>query len=262
MLLSLAVMVAVNRRLTPRDAVLVLATAALAMQSVRHVALFIAAATPLWIQQAEIIRTRLSGWRTGRGRRGRRWTSPPARLMLLTSLPVLMLLGLLGATRLAAAAATREDSAYYAKTFPVCAVRWLDTAPAGLRIFNQYGEGGYVASRLAERGDRVFIFGDAALMGDRLVLAAGSVESVAPGWEQTLHDSRTDIVLYDRGTALEHALLASPRWMLVYRDSLSDAFVPATAAGRELATRLPAQPVVASSSPCSPDHPSAEAKAG
>ncbi len=262
MLLSLAAMVAVNRRLTPRDAVLVLATVALSMQSVRHIALFIAAATPLWIQQVEMTRTRLLGWWSGRGRSGRRWTSPPPRLMLLTSLPVLMLLGLLGATRLAAAATTREDSGYYAAMFPVCAVRWLDTAPTGLRIFNQYGEGGYLASRLSGRGDRVFIFGDAALMGDGLVLAAGSVELVAPGWEQTLRDSGTDMVLFDRGTALDHALLASPRWMLVYRDSLSDAFVPATAAGRDLAGRLPAQPVVASSSICSPDHPSAEAKAG
>jgi hypothetical protein len=262
MLLSLAVMVAVNRRLTPRDAVLVLATTALSMQSVRHVALFIAAATPLWIQQAEITGTRLFAWWAARGRGRRRWTSPPRRLMLLTSLPVVLVLGLLGATRLAVAATTREDSAYYAKDFPVCAARWLDSAPTGLRIFNQYGEGGYLASRLAVRGDRVFIFGDAALMGDRLLLAAVGVESVAPGWEQTLHDSRTDIVLFDRGTALDHVLIASPRWMLVYRDALSDAFVPATAAGRELATRLPAQPVVASSSPCSPDHPGAEATAG
>jgi hypothetical protein len=229
---------------------------------VRHIALFIAAATPLWIQQVELTRARLLAWWSARGRGGRRWSSPPGRLMLLTSLPVVLLLSLLGATRLAVAATTREDSAYYAKDFPVCAVRWLDTATGGLRIFNQYGEGGYLASRLGGRGDRVFIFGDAALMGDRLLLAAVGVESVAPGWERTLRDSRTDLVLFDRGTALDHALNASPYWQRVYRDSLSDAFVPATAAGRELATHLPAQPVVAASSPCSPDHPSAEAKAG
>src|SRR5207237_4707292 len=79
MLLSLAVMVATNRRLTPRDAVLALATTALSLQSVRHVALFIAACTPLWIQQAEMTRVRYATWRLTRPRRGRRWTAPPAR---------------------------------------------------------------------------------------------------------------------------------------------------------------------------------------
>jgi hypothetical protein len=263
MLLSLGLMVATNRRLTPRDAVLALATVALALQSVRHVALFIAACTPLWIQQAEMTRTRLTAWRATRARRGRRWTAPPGRLMLLTSLPVLLLLSLLGATRLAAAATTREDSPYYAKMFPVCAARWLGAAPGGLRIFNQYGEGGYLASRLGPHGDRVFIFGDAALMGDALLLQAGSIESVTPGWEKTIRDAGTDLVLFDRGTALDNALIASPHWIRVYRDTLSDGFVPATVAGRDLAVRLPRQPAAPPSSPCSAGGPGgATAKAG
>jgi hypothetical protein len=262
MLLSLGAMVATNRRLTPRDAVLALATTALALQSVRHVALFIAACTPLWIQQVELTRTRLQAWWTLRGRRGRRWTAPPARLLALTSLPVLLCLGLVATTRLAAAATTREDSTYYAKMFPVCAASWLERGPGGLRIFNQYGEGGYLASRLGPHGDRVFIFGDAALMGDALLLEAGSVESVIPGWEQTLRDSGTQLVLFDRDTALDHALLASPHWRLVYQDGLSDAFVPATAEGLALAYQLPPQPALPSSSPCSADFRSATAAAG
>jgi len=261
MLLSLALMVALNRRLTPRDAVLALATTALAMQSVRHVALFIAACTPLWIQQAEMTRARYATWRLSRPRRGRHWTAPPPRLMTLTSVPVLVLIGLLGVTRMAASAATREDSSYYAKMFPVCAAQWLEDAPGGLKIFNQYGEGGYLASRLGPHGDRVFIFGDAALMGDPLLLEAGSVESVSPGWESTIRDAGTDLVLFDRGTALDNALIASPHWIRVYRDRLSDAFVPATDAGRALAATLPAQPVFAATSPCS-ETPSATAPAG
>ncbi|HET9050656.1 MAG TPA: hypothetical protein VFO60_03075, partial [Candidatus Dormibacteraeota bacterium] len=43
MLLSLAVMSATTRRIRPRDAALALATTALALQSVRHIALFVAA---------------------------------------------------------------------------------------------------------------------------------------------------------------------------------------------------------------------------
>ena len=262
MLLSLAVMVATNRRLTPRDAVLALATTALSLQSVRHVALFIAACTPLWIQQAEMTRVRLGAWWRSRSRGGRRWTAPPARLMTLTSVPVLVLIGLIGAGRMAAAAATREDSSYYARIFPVCAAQWFKGAPGGLHIFNQYGEGGYLASELgSSKGDRVFIFGDAALMGDPLLLEAGAVESVNPGWETTLRTSGTDMVLFDRGTALDNALIASPHWMRVYRDALSDAFVPATQAGEALKAELPPQPVFPSSSACS-EHPGATAQAG
>jgi len=262
MLLSLAVMVAVNRRLTPRDAVLALSTTALALQSVRHVALFVAAVTPLWIQQAELSRRRLGAWWSARRRGGRRWTAPPPRLMRVTSVSVLVLLGTLWAGRLAVAASTRENSAFYAADYPVCAANWLQSGPAGLRIFNQYGEGGYLAGRLASHGDRVFIFGDAALMGDPLLREYGGVETVSPGWEQTLSSTHTDLVLFDRGTALDHALLASPYWTRVYRDGLSDAFVPATSAGRALAARLPQQPVVPPSSPCSPDHPASTEQAG
>jgi hypothetical protein len=262
MLLSLAVMVATNRRLTPRDAVLALCTVALSLQSVRHVALFIAACTPLWIQQAEMTRVRLADFWLSRRRSGRRWTAPPARLLSITAVPVLVLLGLIGAGRMAAAAATKENSPYYAKIFPVCAVRWLQGAPTGLHIFNQYGEGGYLAAQLgSSRDDKVFIFGDAALMGDPLLLEAGAVESVDPGWERTLGDSGTDLVLFDRGTALDNALIASPHWIRVYRDALSDAFVPATAGGEALKEKLPPQPAFAPSSPCS-EHPSATAQAG
>jgi hypothetical protein len=262
MLLSLGVMVATNRRLTPRDAVLALSTVALSLQSVRHVALFIAACTPLWIQQAEMTRVRLGAWWLSRRRGGRHWTAPPARLMSITAVPVLVLLGLIGAGRMAAAAATGENSPYYARIFPVCAARWLQGAPTGLHIFNQYGEGGYLAAQLgSSRDDRVFIFGDAALMGDPLLLEAGAVESVDPGWERTLSDSGTDMVLFDRGTALDNALIASPHWIRVYRDALSDAFVPATAKGEALRAQLPPQPVFAPSSPCS-EHPSATAQAG
>ena len=73
MLVSLALMVAANRRITPGDAVLALGATVLSLQSVRHIALFVAAATPVWIRQAELTRLRLAGWWTARRRTGRRW---------------------------------------------------------------------------------------------------------------------------------------------------------------------------------------------
>ena len=52
MLLSALAMVVVNRRLRARDAALLLMTGALALQSARHIALFVAASTPIWVEQA------------------------------------------------------------------------------------------------------------------------------------------------------------------------------------------------------------------
>ena len=37
----------------------------------------------------------------------------------------------------------------YAQEFPVCAAQWLAGAPEPLKIFNQYGEGGYLAYALS-----------------------------------------------------------------------------------------------------------------
>jgi hypothetical protein len=244
-------MVTVTRRLSPRDAVLALATTAMALQSVRHIALFVAAVTPLWIEQADLIgRRAVAAWSTRQARPattrpGVTSASSPAR-MLLAAL-VIAVLSLVAATKLAAAATTREDSLFYAKDFPVCAARWLSAAPTGLRIFNQYGEGGYLADRLSARGDRVFIFGDAALMGDDLLTTYGDVEEVRPDWERILRRYHTDIVVFDSGTPLVQVLLASPRWVEVYRDPHSAAFIPADR--NDLRAALPPQPAYAAGSP-------------
>jgi hypothetical protein len=256
MLVSLALMVATNRRITPGDAVLALSATVLSLQSVRHIALFVAAATPAWIRQAELTRLRLAAWRSGRSRPGRRWVAPPPALMRVTSAAVIALLAMLWGLRLAEAAVVRQSSAYYAKDFPVTAAAWLARAPGGLRIFNQYGEGGYLSLRLYDHGDRVFIFGDAALMGDALLDRYATAESVTPGWDEVLSDSgRTDLVLFDKGTPLTTILEASSRWLCVYQDDHREAFVPATAAGRRLAHQLPSPASVSRrASGCSPEH--------
>ena len=166
--------------------------------------------------------------------------------------PLISALLALGGVWLRGAAATQEDSLYYARSFPVCAARWLAASPGGLRIFNQYGEGGYLASRLSAHGDKVFIFGDAALMGDALLNQYGQVEDVTPAFEGILQRSRTDLVLFDAGTSFANVLTQSARWVEVYRDPYSVAFVPATDSGRALSTRLAPAPVFApnSTDPC------------
>jgi hypothetical protein len=222
MMVTLLAMVVINRRMRARDAALAVVTIALALQSVRHVALFVAAATPIWIEQTSLLMARL------RRRPARVRGHPP---LFFRAVVWAMLVGLLGTIylegRLYPAMRAQEGALAYAQTYPVCAARWLAAAPGPLKIFNQYGEGGFLANRLSAHGDRVFIFGDAALMGDDLLYSYANVEGVQPNWDSTIRSSGADVVLFDTGTPLTNVMQASPRWVKVYQDPLSVAFVPA-----------------------------------
>lgn len=234
MLLSLVALVVVNRSIRLRDAALVLVTVALSLQSVRHIALFVAAATPVWISQADILVRRL------RSRPRRAKVLPPASIRVVSWVLLCgSLLGVYLGGRLLPAMRTREDSLFYAQDFPVCAARWLAADPRPLNIFNQYGEGGYLAYRLSAQGDRVFVFGDAALMGDPLLYTYGDVESVTPQWDSILRKANTDVVLFDTNAPLSNVLAHAPDWVQVYSDPHNVAFAPRD---RVASLQLPPQP--------------------
>ncbi len=112
-------------------------------------------------------------------------------------------------------------------------------APEPLKIFNQYGEGGYLAYELSSRGDKVYIFGDAALMGDPLLLTYAKVETAEPEWDSIIRDAGTDVVLYDVNTPLADVMDHSIGWTKVYQDALSVAFVPTD---KLASLHLPPQP--------------------
>ena len=237
MLLSLVAFIVANRSIRLRDAALVLATVVMSLQSVRHIALFVAAATPVWISQADMLLTRVRS----RPRSQRRAALPPLPMRVASwALLCGTVLALYAGTRLVPSMQTREDSLFYAQEFPVCAARWLAADPLPLRIFNQYGEGGYLAYRLSAHGDRVYIFGDAALMGDALLYSYGDVESVTPRWDQVIRSAGTDVVLFDTGAPLSNVMLHAPDWVEVYRDPHSIAFAPRD---RVASLDLPPQPV-------------------
>jgi len=127
----------------------------------------------------------------------------------------------------------------YAREFPVCAAQWLKGAPEPLKIFNQYGEGGYLAYELSARGDKLYIFGDAAVMGDALLYKYAQVETAEPRWDSIIRDAGTDVVLYDVNTPLADLMDHSAGWVKVYQDSLSVALVPAD---KVASLHLPTQP--------------------
>ena len=221
MLISLVALVVVNRRLRARDAALVLVGVALSLQSARHIAVFLAAATPIWIDQASMFLQRRA-----RPRPQRQRVLPPLRFRVTVFVTLMAgLLGVYAAIRLVPAMRVQPNTLVYAQDYPVCAARWLAQAPQPLHIFNQYGEGGYLADELSAKGDKVYIFGDAALMGDPLLYTYAAVTSVQPGWDTTIRNAGTDVVLYDNGTPLANALEASTRWVKVYQDPFSVAFV-------------------------------------
>jgi hypothetical protein len=234
MLLSLVAAVAVNRRIRLRDAAILLVTIVLALQSVRHIALFVAAATPLWIAQADLLVRRF------RPRPRRHRALPPVQIRLLAWLLLCgAVLGVYLGGRLVPATQTREDSLLYAQDFPVCAARWLAADPLPLRVFNQYGEGGYLAYRLSAHGDRVYVFGDAALMGDALLYDYGAVESVTPRWDAILRGAGTDVVLFDTNAPLSNVMIHAGDWVQVYRDAHNVAFAPKE---KVASLQLPPQP--------------------
>ena len=250
MLLSLAMLIVFNKRIRARDVALVLVTTALSLQSARHIALFVAAATPVYIDQLGLATPRMKA-------AVRRLRRTPARTRTRVQPPLLfrlaactLLMAGLGGVYVAWLVPKMRLQPYslaYAQEFPVCAAQWLAGAPEPLKIFNQYGEGGYLAYTLSSHGDKVFIFGDAALMGDPLLYTYANVETVTPKWDSIIRDSGTDIVLYDVKTPLADVMDHAADWTKVYQDGLSVAFVPTD---KVSTLRLPAAPVWAPESVC------------
>ncbi|MHB8537351.1 MAG: hypothetical protein ACYDCS_04930 [Candidatus Dormibacteria bacterium] len=231
MLLSLAILIVFNQRIRARDVALVLVTTALSLQSARHIELFVAVSTPVYIDQLELatprIRAALRRLRRAPAPARPRTRAQPPLLFRLAACALLMAgLGGVYVAWLVPKMQLQPYSLAYAQEFPVCAAQWLAGAPEPLKIFNQYGEGGYLAEALSSHGDKVFIFGDAALMGDQMLETYANVETVTPSWDSIIRRFGTDIVLYDIKTPLADVMDHAADWTKVYQDGLSVAFVP------------------------------------
>ena len=114
-----------------------------------------------------------------------------------------------------------------ASNYPLGAADWLAAHPEiGTRMFNQYGFGGYLAYRFyGDPNRRVFIFGEAALMGDDLLNEYADVYYVRSNWKQVLDKYRVDYVVENKGDPLPNLLATQPDWELVYQDKVSVIYV-------------------------------------
>ncbi len=211
------------RRPSLYDFLLSLAVLALALQSVRNVALFVAATTPI------LINTWSAVWREQADRRGWRLGNIPQR-PLLAGTTGLALAVIAAATAGQVAGHLAQQRSLTRQEYPVAAADWMAAHPdqVGTRMFNQYGWGGYLAYRFyPDPARRVFIFGEAELMGDDLLQRYQDVAALRAGWVQTLDDYRVDYVVFNRDAALTDVLATEPGWKLAYEDSVADIYVRA-----------------------------------
>jgi len=116
-----------------------------------------------------------------------------------------------------------------ASSYPIGAADWLQAHPdVGTRMYNQYGWGGYLVNRFYPDPNRkVFIFGEAALMGDPLLNQYEDVQTLRTNWKAVLDQYKVDYVVYNRGEALANVLATQSDWTLVYQDSVAVIYVRA-----------------------------------
>src|SRR5581483_10789577 len=195
----------------------------LSLQSVRNIALFVAAATP------PMINCFSAYWKQISGERGWKFVLPPRALFAVTTAVVLVVIAVATVVRIAGAISPARQQSMDATTYPVAAADWLAAHPdVGTRMYNQYGWGGYLAYRFYPDPNRkVFIFGEAALMGDPLLNEYESVQTLQPDWKQVLDKYRIDYIVYNRGAALANVLATQPDWKLAYQDSVTVIYVRA-----------------------------------
>ncbi len=203
---------------------LTLVALGLALQSVRNVVLFVAVATPVMINSYSAY------WEELSAARGWKPALPPRKIFAVITAVVLAIITIATAARIADSISTAKQRSLDASSYPIGAADWLAAHPeVGTHMYNQYGWGGYLANRFYPDPNRkVFIFGEAALMGDPLLNEYEDVQTLRPDWMQVLDRYRVDYVVYNRGEALANVLAIDPQWTLVYQDSVAVIYVRAT----------------------------------
>ncbi|HVD47983.1 MAG TPA: hypothetical protein VNG70_11935 [Candidatus Limnocylindria bacterium] len=209
------------RRPSLHQFLLVISGLGLAFQSVRHVALFVAAATPVMIAVYS------DYWKELATSRGWKLRLPARTLFAAITGGVLVLV--LGVTllKIYSDVSPAVQQKLDASSYPIGAADWLAAHPeVGTRMYNQYGWGGYLAYRFyPDPNRRVFIFGEAELMGDPLLNQYNSVQNLRPDWQSILDQYQVDYIIFNKGEALSNVLATQPEWKLAYQDDVAVIYV-------------------------------------
>jgi hypothetical protein len=198
------------------DLLLVVTTLGMALYSGRHIALFVAATTPALVSSWS------DAWGPARERlRIRRLPAAgPKGLTAATAVALTLVAATIGTTIARAEAGEDQD---LRQLYPVAAVsRLMADRPACDRIFNDYSWGGYLIERLSsDPRRRIFIFGEADVMGDPLIYRYEDIVQVGPGWLANLDHSGADCVLVPPDAPLAGALAPRRDWRLVHSDPVA-----------------------------------------
>src|SRR5947209_3319245 len=203
------------------DVLLALAGLGLALQSVRNIALFIAVATPI------LINTYGEWWKELAAAQKWKFNLPPRpAFAAVTAIALVLIIGVT-ALRVSNTISPQRQQQLDAANYPVGAADWLAAHPdVGTRMFNQYGFGGYLAYRFYPQPNRkVFIFGEAALMGDGLLNEYADVYYVRSDWKKVLDKYKIDYVVENRGDPLANLLATQSDWTLVYQDKVAVIYI-------------------------------------
>jgi hypothetical protein len=214
------------RRPSLWDVCLTLAVTYLALSAVRHSALFVAAETPMLIWSFS------AGWdRLALARRTSDWMALRAKAMLGGAAAVLVI-AIVGTGLFVRSTLDRQTTAT-AANFPVGASDWLAAHPkVGTHMFNQYGWGGYLISRFYPDPNRkVFSFGEATLLGNKVMQQVADVELGNPDWQQIFAEYDIDYVVDVPEAPEVLALEVDPQWTQVYDDGLAVIMVKNSALG-------------------------------
>ena len=213
------------RRPSLYEFLLAVAATAFALQSVRNIALFVAAVTPV------MINTYGAYWVEVAKARGWTRTAPAKPAFAAVTALALLVIALASALHIDNDINPAEQASLTAQSYPVGAADWLAAHPeVGTRMFNQYGWGGYLAYRFyPDQNRKVFIFGEAALMGDDLLNQYADVQFLQADWSSILDRYQVDYVVYNRDLPLTNVLVHDPGWKLVYEDSEAVIFVRVSA---------------------------------
>ena len=208
------------RRPSLWDVCLTVAVSYLALSAVRHSALFVAAETPLLIWSFS------AGWqRMAPAQRIADWMAPRSKAMLGGAAAVLVV-AIVG-TGLFVRSTLSGQTRATAANFPVGAADWLAAHPTvGTHMFNQYGWGGYLINRFyPEPNRRVFSFGEATLLGNKVMQRVADVELGNPDWQQIFTEYDIDYVIDVPEAPEVLALELDPQWTRVYDDGLAAVMV-------------------------------------
>ena len=211
------------RRPTLYQFLLVAAGLGLALQSVRHIALFVAAATPVMISIYS------DYWKELAGRKGWKFQLPARPAFAIITAVVLVVVTLVAAIKIDSDISPPVQAKLDASSYPIGAADWLASHPeVGTHMYNQYGWGGYLAYRFYPDPNRkVFIFGEAELMGDPLLNEYNDVQNLRPDWAAILDRYHVDYVIFNTGEALSNVLATEPAWKVAYQDKVATIYTRA-----------------------------------